>query len=54
MGIFVALLALFGSSFEVHVQQRRLQVRRLVAVHAAGRTMRAEQRESRFRVIELR
>lgn len=54
MRIFMALLAEFWCGFEVDMKQRRLQVRRLVAINAANRTMSAEQRESRLRVIELR
>lgn len=50
----MALLAEFWRGFEVHMQQGCFQVRRLVAINAAGRTMSAEQRESRLRVIELR
>jgi len=51
--IFVALLALFGRSFKVDVHHRGFEVRRLVAIDARGGAMRAQQRKSSFRVIEL-
>ena len=51
--IFVALLALFGCGFKVDVHHRGFEIRRLVAIDAGGGAMRAQQRESTLRVIEL-
>ena len=45
MNVFMALLALARRCLEVHVQQAGLHVRRLVAIDARGRTMRACQRK---------
>lgn len=53
MRIVVALLALFGSGFEVDVHHRGFEIRRLVAIDACGGAMRAQQGEIRPRVIEL-
>ena len=52
MDVFVAVFALSRSRFEIHVDQLRLEIRRLVAIHASCGAMRSQQWEFRFRVIE--
>ena len=53
MGIVVALLALFGSGFEVDVHHVGFEIRRFVAIDARGGAMRTQQRETCLRMIEL-
>jgi len=54
VNIFVAVLALGGSGFEVHIDQLRFQTWRLVAIDAGCHTVCAEQREPGLGVIESR
>jgi len=50
--VFMTLLALLGSGLEVDVDQLGFEVRRLVAIDARSRAMRARQLEIGLRVIE--
>ncbi len=52
MNVLVAILALSRSGLEIDVDEASLEVGRLVAIAAGRRTMRSQQRELRFRVIE--
>lgn len=52
--VLVAVLALSRSSLEIDVNQAGLKVGWLVAIATGRRTMRSQQRELRFRVIEPR
>jgi len=54
MNILMTLLALSRRGLEINVRQLGFQVRRLVAVQASSGTMRTDQREIGFRVIEAR
>src|SRR5207302_10559259 len=52
MDILVALLALFRRFFEVHIHELGFHVRRLVAVDAGNRSMRARQWKRRRAVVK--
>ena len=52
VNIFMTLLALLGSGFEINVEQPGLQVGRLVAIDARCGTVSAGELEIGFRVIE--
>jgi len=52
MDILVALLALFRRFFEVHIHELGFHVRRLMAVDAGNRSMRARQRKRRRAVVK--
>lgn len=54
MNVLVAVFAGSGSCLEVHVHQRRLQVRRPMAVHASGGLVSSDQRKRGFRMVEAR
>lgn len=50
--VLVTVLALRRSCLEVHVQQFRFKIRRLVAIDTWSGSMCAEQRKLRLRVVE--
>jgi len=54
MDVLMAILALRRCNLEIHMEQIGFKVRRLVAIHAGGGSMRSQQREFRFRVVEAR
>ena len=54
VSVLMAVFALLGSRFEIHVDQFGFQVRRLVAVHTCGGAVRPEERERGLGMIEAR
>jgi len=52
--VLMAIFALHRSCLEIHIEQFRFQVRRLVAIDASRRAMRAQQSEFRLGMIEPR
>ena len=54
MNVFMTVLALRRRSLEIHIDQLRFEVRGLVAIDASGGTMRPDQSEFRFRMVERR
>lgn len=53
MDFLVAILALRGCGFKVHMDERGLHVRRFVAIDAGSRAMRSQQRKCGLAVVEL-
>lgn len=52
MNILMAVFALRRSRFEIDIDELGLEIRRLVAVDASGRSVRTKQRKFGFRMVE--
>ena len=52
VNVFMAVLALAGRRLEVRIDQLGPHIGRLVAIHAGGSSMRAQQREGRLGMIK--
>src|SRR5205807_9930146 len=52
MYVCVAILTLRRSRFEIHIEKVRLEIWRLMAIHACCRSMCSQQRELRLGMIE--